>query len=204
MTPQTVNAVNLPLQNALSFPAAILEPPFFDASAPDAFNYGAIGAVIGHEVSHTFDTEGAGPIGFAPRVQILVLRQNAVIVQVNGRLPDNAASLFVGHHGQAERRNDGIGAPDTPELQDHSEALRSGEYGDEPRIVHFFFHVRHKRRVDFNSVQHGIGPHAPQQVNRDRPCSYPQFDQDSRLSEIDRTQERRREEPGTRKYRRCR
>jgi len=59
MTPQTVNAVNLPLQNALSFPAAILEPPFFDANAPDAFNYGAIGAVIGHEVSHTFDTEGA-------------------------------------------------------------------------------------------------------------------------------------------------
>jgi putative endopeptidase len=59
MTPQTVNAVNLPLQNAMSFPAAILEPPFFDAKAPDAFNYGAIGAVIGHEVSHTFDTEGA-------------------------------------------------------------------------------------------------------------------------------------------------
>jgi len=40
MTPQTVNAVNLPLQNALSFPAAILEPPFFDAKASDAFNYG--------------------------------------------------------------------------------------------------------------------------------------------------------------------
>jgi endothelin-converting enzyme/putative endopeptidase len=59
MTPQTVNAVNLPLQNALSFPAAILEPPFFDAKAADAFNYGAIGSVIGHEVSHTFDTEGA-------------------------------------------------------------------------------------------------------------------------------------------------
>ena len=59
MTPQTVNAVNLPLQNALNFPAAILEPPFFDAQAPDAFNYGAIGSVIGHEVSHTFDTEGA-------------------------------------------------------------------------------------------------------------------------------------------------
>jgi putative endopeptidase len=59
MRPQTVNAVNLPLQNALNFPAAILEPPFFDAKAGDAFNYGAIGSVIGHEVSHTFDTEGA-------------------------------------------------------------------------------------------------------------------------------------------------
>lgn len=59
MTPQTVNAVNLPLQNALNFPAAILEPPFFDAKAPEVVNYGAIGSIIGHEVSHTFDSEGA-------------------------------------------------------------------------------------------------------------------------------------------------
>ncbi len=59
MTPQTVNAVNLPLQNALNFPAAILERPFFDAHANDAFNYGAIGSVIGHEISHTFDDQGA-------------------------------------------------------------------------------------------------------------------------------------------------
>jgi endothelin-converting enzyme/putative endopeptidase len=59
MTPQTVNAVNLPLQNALNFPAAILQPPFFDPQAAAAFNYGAIGTVIGHEISHTFDTEGS-------------------------------------------------------------------------------------------------------------------------------------------------
>jgi len=59
MTPQTVNAVNLPLQNALNFPAAILQPPFFDPQAPAAVNYGAIGSVIGHEISHTFDSEGA-------------------------------------------------------------------------------------------------------------------------------------------------
>ncbi|HEX7079401.1 MAG TPA: S46 family peptidase [Gammaproteobacteria bacterium] len=59
MTPQTVNAVNLPLQNALNFPAAILEPPFFDANADPAANYGAIGAVIGHEISHSFDNLGA-------------------------------------------------------------------------------------------------------------------------------------------------
>jgi putative endopeptidase len=59
MTPQTVNAVNLPLQNALNFPAAILEPPFFDPKADDAANYGAIGAVIGHEISHSFDNLGS-------------------------------------------------------------------------------------------------------------------------------------------------
>ena len=59
MTPQTVNAVNLPVQNALNFPAAILQPPFFDAKADPAYNYGAIGAVIGHEISHSFDNNGA-------------------------------------------------------------------------------------------------------------------------------------------------
>lgn len=59
MTPQTINAVNLPLQNALNFPAAILQPPYFDPQAPAAANYGAIGSVIGHEISHTFDSEGA-------------------------------------------------------------------------------------------------------------------------------------------------
>lgn len=59
MTPQTVNAVNLPLQNALNFPAAILQPPFYDPQAPAAVNYGAIGTVIGHEISHTFDTLGS-------------------------------------------------------------------------------------------------------------------------------------------------
>ena len=59
MRPQTVDAENLPLQNALNFPAAILQPPYFDPRAPAAVNYGAIGATIGHEISHTFDTEGS-------------------------------------------------------------------------------------------------------------------------------------------------
>jgi predicted metalloendopeptidase len=59
MTPQTVNAVNLPLQNALNFPAAILQPPYFDANADAAHNYVSIGAVIGHEISHSFDDQGS-------------------------------------------------------------------------------------------------------------------------------------------------
>ena len=59
MTPQTVNAVNMPLQNALNFPAAILQPPCFDPNATPAANYGSIGATIGHEISHSFDDQGA-------------------------------------------------------------------------------------------------------------------------------------------------
>jgi predicted metalloendopeptidase len=59
MTPQTVNAVNLPLQNGLNFPAAILQPPYFDATADAAHNYGSMGAIIGHEISHSFDDQGS-------------------------------------------------------------------------------------------------------------------------------------------------
>jgi predicted metalloendopeptidase len=59
MTPQTVNAVNLPAMNAMNFPAAILQPPYFDPTRPAALDYGAMGATIGHEVSHSFDNAGA-------------------------------------------------------------------------------------------------------------------------------------------------
>jgi predicted metalloendopeptidase len=59
MTPQTVNAVNLPVMNALNFPAAILQPPYFDPKRPVVMDYGATGAVIGHEISHSFDDSGS-------------------------------------------------------------------------------------------------------------------------------------------------
>jgi putative endopeptidase len=65
MSPQTVNAYYNPLQNEIVFPAAILQPPFFDAKADDAYNYGGIGAVIGHEMIHGYDDQGSrfGPSG---------------------------------------------------------------------------------------------------------------------------------------------
>ena len=59
LLPQEINALNLPLENRLIFPAAILEPPFFDLHADPAVNYGAIGGIIGHEISHSFDSTGA-------------------------------------------------------------------------------------------------------------------------------------------------
>ena len=59
MTPQTVNAYYSPTKNEIVFPAAILQSPFFSMNAPDALNYGGIGAVIGHEISHAFDDQGS-------------------------------------------------------------------------------------------------------------------------------------------------
>lgn len=58
MTPQTVNAYYSPSMNEICFPAGILQPPYFDITAPDASNYGAIGVVIGHEMTHGFDDQG--------------------------------------------------------------------------------------------------------------------------------------------------
>ena len=59
MNPQTVNAVNLPAMNALNFPAAMLQPPYFNLDSDPEQNYGSIGAAIGHEISHSFDDQGA-------------------------------------------------------------------------------------------------------------------------------------------------
>ncbi|MBV9316104.1 MAG: M13 family metallopeptidase [Gammaproteobacteria bacterium] len=59
MNPQLVNAVNLPAMNALNFPAAMLQPPFFDPQRDPVMDYGSTGAVIGHEISHSFDDQGA-------------------------------------------------------------------------------------------------------------------------------------------------
>ena len=74
MTPQTVNAVNLPAMNAMNFPAAILQPPYFDPKRPLAMDYGAMGAIIGHEVSHSFDNQGALFDADGPAAQLVDAR----------------------------------------------------------------------------------------------------------------------------------
>jgi len=105
MTPQTVNAYYNPVKNEIVFPAAILQPPFFDVTADDAVNYGAIGAVIGHEIGHGFDDQGRRFDGdgklrdwwkpedeteFQKRAKLLIEQFNAFTplpgVHVNGEL----------------------------------------------------------------------------------------------------------------------
>ncbi len=114
MSPQTVNAYYNPMQNEVVFPAAILQPPFFDAKADDAANYGGIGAVIGHEMTHGYDDQGSrfGPTGnfenwwtaadskgFASRTDKLVnqfsVYEAAPGLKVNGKLTlgENIADL---------------------------------------------------------------------------------------------------------------
>ena len=119
MTPQTVNAYFNPEQNEIVFPAGILQPPFFDATMDDAVNYGAIGVVIGHEMTHGYDDQGrkydaegnlndwwapGDAKSFEARAQLVVNEYNGFEalpgVHVNGRLTlgENLADLGGSHH----------------------------------------------------------------------------------------------------------
>jgi predicted metalloendopeptidase len=103
MTPQTVNAYYNPGMNEIVFPAAILQPPFFDAEADDAANYGGIGAVIGHEIGHGFDDQGAKYDGDGNLVDWWTdtdrsefgLRTKALIEQYNEFVPRGLADHHV-------------------------------------------------------------------------------------------------------------
>jgi putative endopeptidase len=109
MTPPTVNAYYNPLQNEIAFPAGILQPPFFDLNADDAANYGAIGAVIGHEMGHGFDDQGSkfaadGSLSnwwtdedrkkFDARAQCIIDEFNTL--EVGGGLPNHNGKLVTG------------------------------------------------------------------------------------------------------------
>jgi len=95
MFPQTINAYYNPLANQITFPAAILQPPFFDPNADAAVNYGAIGAVIGHEMGHGFDNEGRkfDPKGklrdwWSPEAaKAFTAKTDALVAQYNGFRP---------------------------------------------------------------------------------------------------------------------
>jgi len=103
MTPQTVNAYYNPLGNEIVFPAAILQPPFFGLDVDDAANYGAIGAVIGHEIGHGFDDQGSKFDGDGNMVDWWVdvdrtefeKRANTLIAQYNALVPEGTPDLTV-------------------------------------------------------------------------------------------------------------
>ncbi|HYR08473.1 MAG TPA: M13 family metallopeptidase [Longimicrobium sp.] len=131
MTPQTVNAYYNPLRNEIVFPAGIMQPPFFDPSADDAVNYGAMGAIIGHEIMHGFDDQGSqfdaqgnfadwwtaeDKAEFARRSQALVEQYGAYVavdsLRVNGQLTlgeniGDLGGLIVAYAGLQRALGDG-------------------------------------------------------------------------------------------------
>ena len=137
LTPQTVNAYYNPSMNEIVVPAGILEAPFFDATADDATNFGGIGAVIGHELTHGFDDEGsqfdgdgnlhaivtkADSAKFHARVGCIVAQADAFVVpslglHLNGKLDAGEAAADIGgttiaYHALRTAAKDTSGAPD--------------------------------------------------------------------------------------------
>ena len=139
MNPQLVNAVNLPVQNALNFPAAILQRPFFDPGADPAYNYGAIGAVIGHEISHSFDNNGAafdstGRLrNWWTEADLARFRRSsrALVLQYNGYRPFPDLAL----NGELEL---GENMADVAGLAAAYDAYRASLKGKEPPVIEGF------------------------------------------------------------------
>ena len=113
MNPQTVNAYYEPTMNVIVFPAAILQPPFFNPDAEDAANYGGIGAVIGHEIGHGFDDQGAQYDGdgklndwWTPEDKAnFEARTKALIEQYNAFVPVQLAEKYANEPGKAPHVN---------------------------------------------------------------------------------------------------
>ena len=173
MTPQTVNAVNLPLQNALNFPAAILEPPYFDPKADAAANYGAIGATIGHEISHSFDNTGA-EFNAAGKLQNWWTPEDQVHFQeASKRLVDqyNAYEVLPGVHVPGEQTLGeniadvaGLAAAfDAYKMSLHGTPLPvvDGLTGDQRFFLAFAQSWRHKTREAALRQQIVVDGHAP-------------------------------------------
>lgn len=175
MTPQTVNAYYHPLMNEIVFPAAILQPPFFDLSADDAVNYGGIGAVIGHEIGHGFDDQGSRYDGdgnlknwwteddrkeFEKRTSSLIAQYNALAPEevpdtnVNGAL---TIGENIGDLGGAtiayKAYKIALAGADAPKLD--------GLTGDQRFFVGYAQVWRGKLRPEAMKVRLATDPHSP-------------------------------------------
>ncbi len=173
MMPQTVNAYYDPTANEIVFPAAILQPPFFDMTGDDAYNYGAIGAVIGHEISHGFDDEGrrydeqgrlrdwwkpADEKAFLARAERLISQYDGYEVlpgkNVNGRLTlgENIADLAgVAMALKAYRHS--LGGKPAPEVE--------GMSGDQRFFMGYARVWRNKDRDERALSKLATDPHSP-------------------------------------------
>jgi predicted metalloendopeptidase len=181
MTPQTVNAVNLPVQNALNFPAAILQPPFFDGNADTAHNYGSIGAVIGHEISHSFDDQGSqfdaeGRLAnwwTKEDLEHFKAAGEALAAQFDAYrpFPDLAVN---GHQTLSENIADVAGllaAYDAYRLslEGSSDAAKNGFSGDQRFFISFSQSWRTKTRDEALRRQIATDGHAPAQYRAENP-----------------------------------
>ena len=187
MTPQTVNASYNPLNNDITFPAAILQPPFFDPTADDAINYGSIGAVIGHELTHGYDDQGArfGPTGnfeqwwtpedakkFAALTAALVKQYDGYKVQdikVNGKLTlgENIADL-----GGINIAYDALQRA----TKDVPDPKTDGLTRDQRFFLGFGSVWRTQRRLETMKVLQASDPHSPDRVRANGvPTNVPAF-----------------------------
>ena len=179
MTPQTVNAVNLPLQNALNFPAAIIQPPYFDVNADAAHNYGSMGAVIGHEISHSFDDQGSqfdaeGRLAnWWTKADFDHFRAAgaALAAQFDSYrpFPDLAVN---GQQTLSENIADVAGLMDSHDayrlsLQDRSDSVKEGFTGDQRFFISFGQSWRSKARDPELRRQIATDGHSPDQYRAD-------------------------------------
>ena len=188
MTPQTVNAYYNPLANQITFPAAILQPPFFDPDADEAMNYGSIGAVIGHEMTHGYDDQGSrfGPTGnfenwwtpedakgFSSRTDKLVKQfddyEALPGLHVNGKLTlgENIADL-----GGLATAHDAMKIA----VGDKPDPKTDGLTRDQRFFLNFGTSWRGQNTPDSLKVQLASDPHAPRQFRAiGAPANLPAF-----------------------------
>ncbi|MBA3522599.1 MAG: M13 family metallopeptidase [Gemmatimonadales bacterium] len=184
MTPPTVNASYNPLFNHITFPAGIMQPPFFDPKADDAVNYGGMGAVIGHEITHGFDDEGrqfdaegnlsgwwdsSDTRAFSGRAQVLERQAGGFVavdtMRVNGKLTlgENIADLggLLIAHGAYRRSLEGKSEP----------APIEGLTGDQRFFLAWAQIWRSTIRPEFARMLVTVDPHGPAAYRTNGPVS---------------------------------